>query len=71
MAEEYKLKLSADVESLQKSLDEVKESLEENGKAAKISNSKLAGGLKKVTKGFKGVGIKWKSKNLNFIKTEN
>lgn len=37
MAEEYKLKLVADVEALQKSLDEVKESLEENGKAAEGS----------------------------------
>jgi len=67
MAEEYKLKLVADVEALQKSLDDVKASLEENGKAAEASNSKLAGGLKKVSKGFKGVGLAMKAMGIGLI----
>ena len=67
MAEEYKLKLVADVEALQKSLDDVKASLEENGKAAEASNSKLAGGLKKVGKGFKGVGLAMKAMGIGLV----
>ena len=67
MAEEYKLKLVADVEALQKSLDDVKASLEENGKAAEASNSKLAGGLKKVSKGFKGVGLAMKAMGIGLV----
>lgn len=67
MAEEYKLKLVADVEALQKSLDDVKASLEENGKAAEASNSKLAGGLKKVGKGFKGIGLAMKGLGLKLV----
>ena len=67
MAEEYKLKLVADVEALQKSLDDVKASLEENGKAAEQSNSKLSGGLKKVAKGFKGVGLAMKAMGIGLV----
>ena len=70
MAEEYKIKLTADIAEMQKNLNEIKGSLEgtnEELEVIKNTGKGTEGALKKIGKGFKGVGLAMKGLGLKII----
>lgn len=70
MAEEYKIKLTADIAEMQKNLDEIKGSLEDtNEELGEIKNTGKGteGALKKIGKGFKGVGLAMKAMGIGLV----
>lgn len=70
MAEEYKIKLTADIAEMQKNLDEIKGSLEgtnEELESIKNTGKGTEGALKKIGKGFKGMGLAMKAIGIGLI----